>query len=70
MSFTCKYTKDNYTHVIELSPSEYEEVTGVRKEISDKKKQLAALLNMYEKLEPSRVYAVPNQIDIDKLFSS
>lgn len=65
MSQSCKYTKGNYSYIIELSNSEYAEVLDKREEIAEKKRELADLLNMYEKLEPSRVYAVPKQLELD-----
>ena len=68
MSFTCKYTKHNYDYVIELSPSEYDEVMDMKKQISEKKRELAKLLEMYEKLEPSRVYRNPKQINLESVF--
>lgn len=68
MSFTCRYTKNNYQYVIELSPMEYNEVMEVKKDIADKKKHLTKLLDMYENLEPNRVYKTPKQIDCDKML--
>ena len=69
MSYTCKYSKNNYEYVIELTQEEYTEVMDLKIEISDKKKGLAKLLEMFERLEPSRVYRNPKQINLDGVFN-
>lgn len=68
MTFSCKYSRDSYDYVIELSQSEHEEVLELRGQIVGKKKELSDLINMYRKLEPSRVYRTPKQIPLDDLL--
>ena len=64
MGFTCSYSKENFDYVIELSPSEYEEIMEARQAIQDAKKHVSDLLEMYEKLCPTRVYATPKCINL------
>ena len=70
MNVSCKFSKDNYNYVIELSPSEYQEILDLRAEINDKKQQLADTLYMFEKLEPSRVHKIPKQIQLDDVLET
>lgn len=68
MGFTCTYKKDNYRYTIELSETEYQEIMDVRECIAHKKQELCKLLEMYERLEPSRVHRSPLNISIDNLL--
>ena len=63
MSYKCRYRTKKFDCLIELSPSEYKELMDLKESISQKKKEFSDLLEMYEKLEPSRVYKTPREIE-------
>jgi len=69
MSYSCKYSRDDYDYVIELSESECKEILEIKAQLTEKKKELIDLLEMYRKLEPSRVYKTPKQIDLDAILN-
>ena len=68
MNISCKFSKDNYDYINELSLLEYQEVLDLKIEIKNKKNQLSQLLHMYEKLEPSRVHKIQKQILLDDIL--
>jgi len=67
MSYKCRYTTSQHNCIIELSQEEYEEIMEIREQIQKNKAQVSELLKLYEKLEPSRVYKTPKDINFTNL---